>query len=91
MRKIEQQMNRAINQQKSWCSGNTSVTVWDDRTEVHLHGHHIATVQSDGEVDVNLRTLAKWPTVTTKSRLRALGVNIYQKNWDVYVDGVVVA
>jgi len=91
MRKIEQQMNRAIDQRKSWSNGNTSVTAWDDRTEVYLHGHHIATVGLDGQVDVNLRTLANWPTVTTKSRLRALGVNIYQKNWDIYVDDVMVA
>ena len=75
MRKIEQQMWSAINNQANWRSGNTSVQRIDDvNMAVYLHGNHIADVNSrNGFVMVNTATLIQWPTRTTKSRLRALG------------------
>ena len=75
MRKIEQQMWNAINNQANWRSGNTSVQRIDDvNMAVYLHGNHIADVNSrNGFVMVNTATLIQWPTLTTKSRLRALG------------------
>ena len=75
MRKIEQQMWNAINNQVNWRSGNTSVQRIDDvNMAVYLHGNHIADVNSrNGFVMVNTATLIQWPTLTTKSRLRALG------------------
>jgi hypothetical protein len=75
MRKIEQQMCLAAGQHRKWKSGNTEVYPADGGfSEVYLHGNHIATVNtSNGSVMPNLATLAKWPTRTTKSRLRALG------------------
>ena len=78
MRKIEQQMCKAIGQRKTWSSGNTAVRPIDDvNVGVFLFGNHIADVNSEtGFVMVDRNTLAKWPTVTTKSRLRALGASV---------------
>ena len=92
MRKIEQQMIQAINSRRAWAGGNTSVTPTDDvNSAVYLHGNHIADVNSrTGFVMVNAYTLRRWPTVTTKSRLRALGANITTKNHVTYLDGVAV-
>ena len=84
MRKIEQEMIKAIHSVSFWKCGNTEVHPSGD---VYLHGNHIASVASDGKIKVNLYTLAKWPTATTKSRLRALGANVTTKAGTTYVDG----
>ena len=78
MRKIEKAMCLAIGQRKTWSSGNTSVRPINDiNVGVFLFGNHIADVNSEtGFVMVNSNTLSKWPTVTTKSRLRALGAKV---------------
>ena len=47
MRKIETQMNAAIQANKNWTSGNTSVLTEDGISKVYLHGNHIATVDED--------------------------------------------
>lgn len=78
MRKIEQAMCLAAGQRRKWNSGNTAVVPIDDtNVAVYLHGNEIAIVNSNtGFTMVNSHTLAKWPTRTTKSRLRALGVRL---------------
>ena len=70
MRKIEQQMNEAVANNKSWTNANTSVTYCpeSDESRVYLHGNHIATV-GDNFLQV---FDGGWQTVTTKSRLNAL-------------------
>lgn len=94
MRKIEESMVAAIKNVKNWSKGNTTVAWFGvDREKMHtgnvfLHGNHIATVYRDGCVVPDLLTLEEWPTNTTKSRLRALGVNVYTKNSITYVDHV---
>lgn len=87
MRKIEIQMNAAISNRESWTSGNTAV-VYEcaldepmrariEQARVFLHGNHIGTyIYKIGRFDLNPRTLALWPTRTTKSRLRALGATV---------------
>jgi len=92
MRKIEKEMLQAIDERKTWHGFNTSVSSIDDvNCAVFLHGNHIADVNSrTGFVMVNRYTLAKWPTPTTKSRLRALGANVYTKNHVTYLDGEAV-
>ena len=75
MRKIEQQMVNAIKQGKPFSSGNTTVTIDANTAHVFLHGNHIASVVN-GNVMVNTDTLMEYPTRTTKSRLRALGVKV---------------
>ncbi len=91
MRKLEHEMMDALCAGRAWHSGNTSVTAPDNtgRAAVYLHGNHLADWRA-GHVVPNLTTLARWPTVTTKSRLRALGVSIYQQKGCIYVDDVAI-
>ena len=94
MRKIEKEMLEAIHARKYWNSGNTCVDYvvagnpHGARSEVFLHGNHIADYWHDTKtLDVDVVTLAKWSTVTTKSRLRALGANVYTKNHVTFLNG----
>lgn len=95
MRKIEENMCNAVDCGQPWSCGNTMVTPrqrinGDTVCSVFLHGHHIADVKftaSGKVIDVNRETLSRWPTVTTKSRLRALGVDICQKDYEIFIDG----
>lgn len=87
MRKIEKEMCLAIAQKRSWKSGNTEVVYQPamntqiraciEYAKVFLHNNHIGTFVYSAQVfDYNPVTFAKWPTLTTKSRLRAMGVNV---------------
>ena len=88
MRKIEQQMNEAIRSGNNWKSANTEVVITDDTANVYLHGHHIATVCSAIDCTLpNRQTFREWPTATTRSRLRALGVDASIKNFQACIDG----
>jgi len=89
MRKIEKEMNLAVSKGLNWSKDNTTVST-DSLTglrQVFLHGHNIATIDDQGFTMVNVTTLSKWPTVTTKSRLRALGANVYTKKGRTYLEG----
>ena len=90
MRKIEQAMNGAIALGINWASGNTTVTTdGEGISRVYLHGNHIATVDQDTrKVIVNARTLADYPTMTTKSRLRALGCRVSTRKGVTYLNDV---
>ena len=70
MRKIEQQMNSAVANNKNWQSGNTSVHFNEENGEsiVRLHGNKIAVIGDDFLQIFD----GGWQTVTTKSRLNAL-------------------
>lgn len=87
MRKIEKKMIEAIEQRKPFASGNTLVTIDFNTAHVFLHGNHIASITPAGNTLVNIETLKRYPTVTTKSRLRALGVNVATKNFVTFLDG----
>ena len=106
MRKIEQQMVAAAFGKKSVNLGNTSVVYQPEvqnptrsameLSKVYLHGNHIASVIHDSmyagdRVVVNQETLRRWPSVTTKSRLRAFGVNVTTKKGVTYLNGLPVA
>lgn len=69
------------------------------RAHIYLHGNHIASVdlfkvplelgsyQGFGDaLHVNMDTLRRWPTVTTRSRLSALGANVYQRKGVIYLN-----
>lgn len=93
MRKIEQQMNAAIAARKNWSGGNTAVFIDPDNTrgDVYLHGNHIAMIDfATGKTTAMRYTLRNWPTATTKSRLRALGVNVKTKDHVTYLEGVAI-
>lgn len=81
-------MIQAINSRKVWSLDNTKVTPIDDvNSAIYLHNNHIADVNSrTGLVMVNASTLARWPTPTTKSRLRALGANVTTKKGITYLN-----
>ena len=91
MRKIEQQMNRAIANRTDWSSSNTRVEINDSTncSSVFLHGHNIATV--DHSTNAVKISSCGWQTVTTKSRLNAIlsevkyGCSVFQKQWNWYV------
>ena len=90
MRKIESQMCAAVQSNKDWKSGNTSVH-FDPETGVsivRLHGNKIAEV-SDNDMTI---FDGGWQSVTTKSRLNALcdyfcvsGEGVFQKDFQWYV------
>ena len=91
MRKIEQQMNRAIANRTDWSSSNTRVEFNDSTncSSVFLHGHNIATV--DHSTNAVKVSSCGWQTVTTKSRLNAIlsevkyGCSVFQKQFDWYL------
>lgn len=95
MRLIESQMNDAIiNKKHQWEKDNTCVHYVPhlDESFIYLHGHHIATYSHfHPKVIPNLGTLASWPTRTTKSRLRALGVDVYTRKGITFVNDKEVA
>ena len=91
MRKIEQQMNRAIANKADWSSSNTRVEYNNstDCSSIYLHGHQIATYDQNNQA-VKLSSCG-WQTVTTKSRLNAIldevkyGCKVFQKNFNWFV------
>ncbi len=91
MRKIEQQMNRAIATGTNWSNANTSVSMDGDIAEIRLHGNLIAKV---GEGFIQIFD-GGFQSVTTKSRLNAIfaengcpGEGVFQKafRWFVRVN-----
>ena len=99
MRKIEKQMIEAIRSGDNWKSGNTEVRHSIDNgifyADIYLHGHHIA-VATPKSWDVypvakaNEKTFSAWPTATTRSRLRALGVNASIREGHAHIDGIMI-
>ena len=96
MRLIEKEMLAAINGGRDWSKDNTRVEAHKGAyrsydVDVFLHGNHIAEVLCrmgcDDIVHVNRDTLRKWPTRTTLSRLRALGVSVYTHKGEVVLRG----
>ena len=94
MRKIEQEMNRAIRYRRNFSKANTSVRCFKTNgvttdVDVFLHGNHIASLDTAS----NQLTIKDggWQSVTTKSRLNALldefapSMGIFQKDWVWYL------
>ena len=89
MRVIEKQMIEIIGKKTTKAFGNMQV-VYNPTSEVsavYLHGNHIADYQHGGGVEVNKDTLFHWPTPTTCSRLRALGVRVNVVRGIPHIDG----
>lgn len=97
LKKLEVDMLKAIFDKKNWRNSNTEVTIipassengstFGTRAEIRLHDNPIATYWYDyGKVDVDVNTLRLHPTMTTKSRLKALGANVYTKKGVTYLD-----
>ena len=87
MRQIEQKMVEAVQKGYNWELANTEViSDGEGLSWVYLHGHMIA-LSVDGIIEPIRETLLKWPTRTTMSRLRALGVDVCRRRTDIYLDG----
>ncbi len=88
MRKIEQQMCDAIQNNKDWKLKNTQVITIEGVSFVYLHGNQIATIDDDSMTIYD----GGWQSTTTKSRLNALcdefcvtGEGVFQKNYKWFV------
>ena len=86
MRKIEFDMLDAIRKNKPFKRDNTQVKIDFNTAHVFLHDNHIASI-TYGLARGNIDTLRNYPTPTTKSRLRALGVDVYTKKGITYLYG----
>lgn len=78
MRKIEHQMLQAYHQRKNRKLGNTEVT---EDGRIYLHGNLIAANNGDGTLSFSM---CGWGTPTTRSRLNALGIRVFQRDWVQY-------
>jgi len=91
MRKIEQQMNRAIVNKNDWSNSNTKVdynsntncsTIVLHRTAIAVYDHNLKAVKLNS---------GGWHSVTTKSRLNAIlqevkyGASVFQKNFNWFL------
>ena len=81
MRKIEKQALEAIKANRNFKSGNTEVV----GRVVYLHGNKIAERRGNRLI-LDTATLHRWPTVTTRSRLNALGFSVFQRNDEQIID-----
>ena len=91
MRKIEQQMCAAVQSNKNWQSGNTSVHFDEESgvSVVRLHGNKIAVIGDDFLQIFD----GGYQSVTTKSRLNALidrfcnavTDGVFQKDYQWYI------
>jgi hypothetical protein len=90
MRVIEREMIEAIQKGIDWRKDNTQIVqcLQFDFADVLLHGHSLGCYNyTDQKFYPNPDTLRQWPTNTTKSRLRALDVDVYTRNHITYLNG----
>lgn len=87
MRKIEKEMLAAVEQVKNYANGNTTVRVAENEIRVYLHSNLIYKETHEGR----FFTLAGWNTPTTRSRLKALGIDVRQKNFAAVYDGAEIS
>ena len=96
MRKIEKLMIEAIVKRQNWHKDNTAVyyipatesgNPHGARSEIKLHNNIIAEMwYESGKLEVNVAMLRRYPTPTTKSRLRALNVNVATRRGVTYLN-----
>ena len=88
MRKIEQQMNRAIVNKNDWSNSNTFVNYNSNTNCLTVVLHRTAIATYDHNTSALKLNTGGYTTNTTKSRLNAIlseifvGACVYQKNWD---------
>ena len=91
MRKIEQQMNRAIVNKNDWSNSNTNVEYNSNTNCSTVVLHRTAIAVYDHNTQALKLNTGGWATVTTKSRLNAIlqglivGASVFQKNFDWYL------
>ena len=84
MRKIEQEMNEAIANGNNWQKDNTAIIFTRHHDElqgaVYLHNNMVAHITPGKTIVPVEETFRQYPTRTTASRLRGLGVDARIKN-----------
>lgn len=78
MREIEKAMVNAVNSQKNFRQSNTEVEIRDNVILVYLHGNCICKI--DRKTGKRFFKNCGFSTMTTRSRLNALGANVRIKN-----------
>ncbi len=87
MRKITKEASKAFFDRRRFKKDNTRVRVSDNgNVSLWLFGQMIAWT-FDGKIYFSMRG---FPTVTTRDRLRGLGIDITQKNDEQYYKGHVI-
>ena len=92
MRIIEKEMLEAIANKEDWKKDNTAAYFTDSGvggySSILLHNNLIAVFNHASHVvDVEEETLKRFPSNTTMSRLRALGVDVKRKGGKVFLYG----
>jgi len=98
MRKIEKDTIAAVKNKRNFHMSNMRVEYLCELDEplharmeqakVYLFNKHIGTyLYRDNEFHVNRATLQAYPTATTKSRLRAFGVDVFTSKGKTYLNG----
>ena len=91
MRKIEQQMNRAVVNKINWSNSNTFVDYNSNTNCSTVVLHRTAIAVYDHNTQALKLNTGGWATVTTKSRLNAIlseliaGARVFQHNFNWYV------
>ena len=91
MRKIEQQMNRAIVNKNNWSNSNTFVEYNESTNCSTIVLHRTAIAVYDHNTQALKLNTGGWQSVTTKSRLNAIlselkcGFRVFQKQFDWYL------
>ena len=91
MRKIEQQMNRAIVNRNNWSNSNTFVEYNESTNCSTVVLHRTAIAVYDHNTQALKLNTGGWHSVTTISRLNAIlseliaGASVFQKNFDWYL------
>ena len=92
MRKIEQQMNRAIVNKNDWSNSNTFVSYNESTNCSTVVLHRTAIAVYDHNTNALKLNTGGWQTVTTKSRLNAIlqevitGASVFQRNWNWFLN-----
>jgi len=92
MRKIEQQMNRAIVNRNNWSNSNTFVEYNENTNCSTVVLHRTAIAVYDHNTSALKLNTGGWYSVTTKSRLNAIlqevmyGASVFQKNFNWFLN-----
>ena len=92
MRKIEQQMNRAVVNKNNWSNSNTFVEYNESTNCSTVVLHRTAIAVYDHNTQALKLNTGGWYSNTTKSRLNAIlqGIigcaSVYQKNWNWFLN-----
>lgn len=82
--KISAEAAKAFYNGRTFRRTNTEVTTYNDESSLYLHGNRIAWT-SNGRQVLNISQRG-WDTATTNDRLRALGVSVYHKRGQLYIN-----